>query len=365
MGGDGHKVLLVLAVIMALVLGALIYFLFVVHPPETQDTAGLRVPAPITPPTVLVPATPAMPPLAPDEAELCGYGRVKQTEGGAIRAKARTDADKAFSRLKEQLATSRDPHKSALGLYLKGSTETLAALASGSGDPQIYGLAFLSCKYVASGACDLLSPEQWAVIEPDNAVPWLLVAAHHRVDDPAAEQAIYRASVAKRFDPHFPNFLGLLELPDVQSQAPQTRLVLQEDLLSMRLTLPSLPLQPFFRYCNFPSVADATRIGVCNDLATLFVERDQTMLGLGVGIKLAQTAAWPQDRIEDLSKAKAEYQAALRAATTQEEGQAASDCAELASLDRWAAEYGRLGDRGMAMKLIAKTASAADQSRRH
>jgi hypothetical protein len=364
MDGEGRKGLLVLATIMALALGALTYFLFVVHPPKTQDTAGSRA-APIAPPTALLPAaTPA--PLAPDEDELCGYGRVTQSEADVIRAKARMEADKVFSGLKERLATSRDPHESALGLYLKGSTETLAALASASGDPQVYALAFLSCNYQASGGtCALLSAEQWAVVEPDNAVPLLLVATHHDMNDPAVEEAIYRAAVAKRFDPHFPNFLGLLELPDIQSQAPQTRSVLQDDLLAMRLTLPSLPLQRVYRYCNFPSVADATRIGVCNDLAKLFIERDQTMAGLGIGVKLAQTAAWPQERIEDLSKTKAEYQEALSAETTQRESQADSDCAELASFDRWAAEYERLGDRGMATKLMAKTASAADRSRRH
>jgi hypothetical protein len=289
MGEDGRRGLFVLAAIMGLALAALIYFLFVVRAPEEQQTAS--TPRSQASTARLIPrlAVPSPHPMAADETVLCGYGRVKQEAVEGIQAEARKNADSTFSRLKAKLADSRDERERALGLYLQGSTDKLVKLASGSRDPQVYALAFLSCGYGAGGACALLSPEQWADIEPDNAVPWLLIASH-AYNDAARYEAIYRASNAQRFDARFPNFLGLLQLPDIRGQGPQTRSVLADDLLGMQITLPTLPYFPFFKFCNFPSVAEASHIGVCNDLTKLFLERDQTMIGLGVGVKLAQSA---------------------------------------------------------------------------
>jgi len=310
-------------------------------------------------PRLLVP-----PPLiAADEIVLCGYGRVKQSALDDIRAEARTAADSTFSRLKVKLAASRDARESALGLYLQGSTDRLAELASGSRDPQVYALAFLSCRYGTGGACALVSAEQWADIEPDNAAPWLLIA-NSTHNDVARYEAIYRASAAQRFEAHLPNFLGLLQLPDIRDQAPQTRSVLAEDLFAMQMILPTQPYSSFFRFCNFPSVAEASRIAVCNDLAKLFLERDRTMIGFGVGVKLAQSADWSPDLVNALRERKAAYQAAVTAAVSQETDKPHSDCEEQAAFERWAADYARLGDRGVAMKFIGETASAGDTSRR-
>jgi hypothetical protein len=360
---DGRKGLFILAAAMALALAALIYFLFVVHAPEEQQgssTAGSQAstaPAMARLPVVLPP------PIAADEVDLCGYGRVKQDAVEDIRAKARTSADSAFSRLKTKLAASRDERESALGLYLQGSTDALVKLASGSRDPQVYALAFLSCGYHTDGACALLSAEQWADIEADNAVPWLLIASRTN-NDVARYEAIYRASNAQHFDARFPNFLGLLQSPDIRGQAPQTRSVLADDLFAMELTLPTLPYSPFFRFCNFPSVAEASRIGVCNNLTKLFLERDQTMIGLGVGVKLAQAADWSPDVVNALRERKTAYQAALTAAVSQETDKPRSDCEEQVAFEHWAADYARLGDRGVAMKFIEETGSPGDALRR-
>jgi hypothetical protein len=344
---------------MWLALAALIYFLFVMHAPEAQPTSSAAGSQASTTPVMrrLLVAPP--PPIAADETDLCGYGRIKQDAVEGIRADARESADKTFSRLKGRLAASRDPREAALGLYLQRSTDTLVKLASGSRDPQVYALAFLSCSYGTGGACALLSAEQWADIEPDNAVPWLLIASATR-NGVARDEAVYRASAAQRFDPRFPNFLGLLQLPDIRGQAPQTRSVLAEDLLGMQITLPSLPYSPFFRFCNFPAVADASHIDVCNNLAKLFLERDRTMIGFGVGVKLAQSAGWSPEVVNTLRESKTAYQAALRTAVStavsKKTDKPRSDCEEQAAFERWAADYAGLGDRGVAMKFIEETA---------
>src|SRR4029077_2084872 len=164
MGLDGRKGLFVLAATMGLALVALIYFLFVVHAPEEQRNSSAAKSQASNTPTMPRLAVVPLPPMAADETNLCGYGRIKQDAVEDIRAKARTAADKTFSRLKARLADSGDESESALGLYLQRSTDKLVKLASGSRDPQVYALAFLACGYGTGGACSLLSAEQWADI---------------------------------------------------------------------------------------------------------------------------------------------------------------------------------------------------------
>jgi hypothetical protein len=197
-------------------------------------------------------------------------------------------------------------------------------------------------------------------------VPWLLIA-NRASNDAARYEAIYRASAAQRFEAHFPDFFGLLQLPGVRSQAPQIRSALEEDLNAMRLTLPTLPYQPFFRFCNFPGVADASRTGVCSDLAKLFLERDRTMIGFGVGVKLAQAAGWSPDLVNTLREKKTEYERALQQAVAPEGGHperetVSSDCESQAVFEDFAADYARLGERGVAEKFI-KEASSGDAFR--
>ena len=353
-GRDGRKWLFAISATMIVTLVALAYFLFVVHAPEPGQTSSHPGGQASTTPTMprLQVAPPG--PIAADETDLCGYGRVKRSAVEDIREEAGKVAEKAFDGLKAKLAASRDPREAALGLYFQGSTAALEKLASGSRDPQVYALAFLSCRWEA---CGLPSAEQWADIEPDNAVPWLLIA-NRAPNDAARDEAVYRASAARRFDAHFPNFLGLLQLPDIRSQAPQTRSAIAEDLLGLEVTLPGLPYQPFYRFCNFPSVAEGSHMGACNDLAKLLLEHDHTMLGFSVGAKLAQTAGWPPDAIKGLQDEKTQYQTAFTAAVSEETAKAGSDCEELAAFDRWAANYSSLGDRGVALKYIQESTAS-------
>ena len=67
--------------------------------------------------------------------------------------------------------------------------DQLVRLAVVSQDPLVYVIALEACKGSAEGGaanCALLSLEQWARLDPDNAQPWLELAAQaqreHDVD---------------------------------------------------------------------------------------------------------------------------------------------------------------------------------------
>jgi hypothetical protein len=349
------------SIVIGLSVAAMYYFLFVVHAPEERQASS----------TSATSTANAMPWLvaspwnrnAKREADTCRHRLVSPEAFEEIHAQARKAADAAFDSLKDRLAASGDPRQAALGLYLQQSTEELVRLASGSDDPQIYALALLSCHYQPYGEpCGSLSMEHWADIEPDNGVPWVFIANRDSWDFQSDsrsrtrfDQAMYRLSTARRFDPHFPNFLGLMQLPELRDQAPETREVLEEDLVAMKLTLPSLPYRPFFRYCNFPSTADPSHYSGCNDLAKLLIERDNTVIGLAVGTKLAQSALWSPARISELRERKAQYDKALRAAAVQPRDGVRSDCEEQTALERWAADYSSLGERGLAEQYIRES----------
>jgi hypothetical protein len=396
MSGDGRKGLYVLATTMALILGGLIYFLFVVHPSETPETDSASRPESSN---SAMPASPrllaAQPALASDEADLCGYGRVKRSVVEDLQVKARVAADKALSRFAAGLTASKNESDSALGLFLQESLSgksldelqdcgkaescgrgmtapsaeqaaaiqgSLVRLASSGRNPQAYALAFQSCGYRtgpgAEGSCALLSAERWAQIEPDNGVPWLLLASTAQAANDLAgrDTAVVRASAARRFDAHLPNFLGLLQSPQIQAETPQIRAALAEDLLGLETTRPAMPYSAFLRFCNYPSTADTGRLKVCGDLANLLLNHDQTLIGLGTGLRLAQSAGSPPERLNTLREEKKALDLAAQK-QTQETGEGVT-CQEITRFEQWAADYAQLGDRGVATKFLEKNGLA-------
>jgi len=91
------------------------------------------------------------------------------------------------------LTASEDPRRQAIGLALENAhlgapgdrgkdtrvNNKLILLAIETNDPVIYALALSQCGDLdqASGPWQALSWEHWASIDPDNAVPWLGIAA--------------------------------------------------------------------------------------------------------------------------------------------------------------------------------------------
>jgi hypothetical protein len=279
------------------------------------------------------------------------------------------DADRALNRLGAKFGLSPAERTGAMGLFLQQLTASqdfldtarshyenaLIGMASRTQDPQVYALAFLSCGYHGangvSEACGLLSAEQWTRIEPDNGVPWLLVASAAQAahNEAARDNAIRRAAGAKSFDAHRPNFLGLMRAPELRNETPETRSDLAWDLFSMQMLLPTQPYGLFLRFCNYPSVANPSRIDACNDLTRLLLEHDRTMAGFSAGVRLAQSANWPPDRVESLRQEKKSYMAALaKKGVLQEPPSAAADCGNFESRTT---NYEFLGELGIARRL--------------
>ncbi len=350
--------------------GALLCVVLVTHRPDSPVSAvQSEQPQPTpsasgSPGGIPAPSNPeAAATLGPDETILCGYGRIKGSDADEIREAASLAADKTLDGLKERLAASKDPAEAALGLYMKGSTDALVATATGHGDPRVYALAFLSCQYGARGACALLSAQQWAAIEPDNGIPWLFVAGAAGADKEARNQAVVRAAAARYLDQRLPDFLAMLRWPAVRDQPPQTRAALANQLMAMQMSLPMVSYAPFIQYCSDPAVDPASRATSCGNLSSLLLG-DRSLLGFSTGVKLAELAGSPPDRVHALLQKRDEYRAVhARVSPSINEPASTGPCDDLAQFEQWAADYSSRGEIGVAIKRMEEGRARADAAR--
>ncbi|MFI4929961.1 MAG: hypothetical protein ACHP83_06960 [Burkholderiales bacterium] len=79
------------------------------------------------------------------------------------------------------------------------AADALAQLAQASSDAWVQQIAQRACDGVAAAACASLGPRRWSTQDPDNAAAWLELAAR---DAQAADEALFRAVKASRFDSH-------------------------------------------------------------------------------------------------------------------------------------------------------------------
>jgi hypothetical protein len=162
--------------------------------------------------------TPAQPVSTAAKDELCGVSgsALLRTGDETIEQHVARVTEPAISRWKGSLTASEDPRRRAIGLALANAqpkpnpsderskdtpvNNSLVLLAIETDDPAIYALAIRQCwdddYEMAPGPCQGLSWEHWANIDPNNAIPWLWIAAkaerasnHQGVEEALAKAA--------------------------------------------------------------------------------------------------------------------------------------------------------------------------------
>lgn len=285
-------------------------------------------------------AMPASAPLASDETEICGLGRVKADDSGQPKdmAPIRFAAQRARERLLSTLANSPDEVARAAGLLLMSagrpqlSDETcdsadcarraapvnnntagrlrsdlvardaLASMALTTRSPRVYALAMNACQsHRKEGVCLQLSPEQWARLDPDNAVPWLYVAADagDRREAPTAAEAFFRVSRAARSDTHWGALTGLV-LAKLPSELPiLDKVALAGEVLVIEAEA-LMPFVPASQYCSVAEVRDANRQQVCSAMAEVLVYKGSSLMDVALGTSIGQRAGWTAERLAAL-----------------------------------------------------------------
>jgi len=205
------------------------------------------------------------------------------------------------------LAASEDPRRQAIGLALENAhpgapgdrgkdtrvNNSLVLLAIETNDPVIYALALSQCGDLdqASGPCQAVSWEHWANIDPDNAVPWLGIAAKASSsgDQQDVDHALAMASKASRFDEYVSTVssIALSALP--RGIAPLDKAVAGSDVMSSLGSLGAPPtLGITATLCSDTAIQQPLRKRQCTGIANDLADKGATALDVLVAWKLAE-----------------------------------------------------------------------------
>jgi hypothetical protein len=298
---------------------------------------------------------PAATVLQPDEVQVCGLGIVKPVnDDGDLVAPAHLQA--ARDALDRHLAEHADVKVRALGALLAPEgrrqeqarrRDELARAAAAGDDPALYAMAWAACQPDAEGqrpgACQLLSLRQWTRIDADNGVPWLKLAGEARshTDSATEAEALYRASMASRFDAHwglFPNLADQALPPDTPGWQ-RYQAMLQAAGVQAAVALPEMraPLE----HCS-PQRLDANRRQVCEALAKALVDKGTTLWDHTMASALGRRLGWPAERLAALQRERDAMQGlALMHSPT-----LSLDCAGVERTRQWFADLFRHGELG-------------------
>lgn len=291
-------------------------------------------------------------PLAADEVELCGLGRVKvNAAGDTVNAETLKDAVEkagrnALERVLPVLAGHGDEVVRAAGLLLQSSDDrardALARMAVATQSPEVYRYALRACqKSREAGVCQMLSVEQLARIDPQSLSTWFEVAAvaQARGDAAAVTEALYRASRSTR--------AGSSRLASVvMSRLPFDMPVLEKGLLARQIaSLDQVAETPYLvanQHCSQASVRDSNRMQTCLALAEVLSTQGSGLMDLSMGIEIGQRAGWPAERVKaSLDERDAFFQLS-KAANIQGAARQLS-CDAVEKITRQVADIGREG----------------------
>ncbi|HEY2633233.1 MAG TPA: hypothetical protein VGI51_00860 [Steroidobacteraceae bacterium] len=255
--------------------------------------------------------------------EICGKGKVTLDASDPLAAYRYIDA---LSRPATQhwltaLLDSDDYHARAAGLFLEGkitdgfavkpiaeqTRDALVQLAVGTHDPGVYAIAVRACNaYLdpAKGACEQISLREWARIDADNAVPWLLLAGAARAkNNPAAEAGAFnQAAKARRIDSYYDSLLAFTEADLSKDATPVDRWYLAVAVMGIEASTALPEYGVTSKHCSTGAMQDDNVRQQCGALAELLVSRGMTLLDLSIGAGLGARVGWPQGRVDGLTQ---------------------------------------------------------------
>jgi hypothetical protein len=275
-----------------------------------------------------------------DEKEICGLGVVKEHEGETAQA-----PDALLKRLeqrtrgaREQWLAAMQSHPSdkvqAAGLLLGAVSsldvnpaapgvegraalrDRLARMAVDSADPVVYAFAMNACRSARSsnqpGACQMLSTEQWVRIDGDNAAAWLQAAALAGKDAAGEAEALRRAAQSTHLQSYWASLAPLVQSTQPSGADELLRTMMLVDVGGVISSWPVVEgLQVASRHCAVDRLRDSNRRELCEGLATLLVDRGDTMVDLSTGIGIGERLGWPSARVEALKREKDGFAAAM------------------------------------------------------
>jgi hypothetical protein len=306
-------------------------------------------------------------PDGPRKVEICGFGKVEldPTDPMAASLYVGERTEKTAQKWLSTLMNNDDYRARAAGLFLEGkiggvprilpmteqARDGLVQLAVGTADPAVYATALYACgagfSDPGNAACRQISADGWARREPDNAVPWLLLAGQARdKHDVAAEaQAFSRAAKASMSDSYVYSMYTFAE-PELPSDLTPVQLsYLAVEVIGIEAATGQTEFLAASKHCSTEAMRDSSVRQQCSSLAELWVTRGTTLLDFGIGISIGARAGWPAQKVNDL---KMERDALMQLIT--ERGPANNDdtwtCDAVQRVNAHVSRMARMGEMG-------------------
>jgi hypothetical protein len=268
--------------------------------------------------------------------ELCGV-----SESDSLRAAGNETLEQhvarltepAISRWKNSLASSEDLRRQAIGLALANArprpspgdapskdtpvNNSLVLLAMQTDDPAIYSLALHQCLdedyAMSAGPCEALSWEHWAAIAPDNAIPWLWIAARaNRISDAqGVETALANASAATEIQEYEPDLYvqAMGALPSDAFPLDKAAAGTEVDSVFMG----GAPLE-IASVCSQTAIQKSLRKEQCSAITQDLAKQGSTMFDLALASRLAEQLGFPEEVRTGLMMEKKNAMVALTSA---------------------------------------------------
>ena len=273
-------------------------------------------------------------------------------------------ADERKEACREDAACEKRAEEESAAVFARASAhphaDALARLARDSKDPVVYALAMHHCPRASGpagpGACPLLSYEQWASIDPDNAAPWLYLADQVVAGGGDPSEALQRAARARHNHTHWAALHGLVMAAQPSAVPPLERLLMSVEVIGVQAAeVP--PLNATVKYCSTAELRSGNRRQTCEALADLLVNRGDTLLDLGVGRAVGEKLGWSADRVAAL---RDEGLALMALQTEQLAGKQPYSCASAEILMAHFAQVTRLGELVAMRELLRRSGKSIE-----
>ena len=332
--------------------------------------------------------------------ELCGYGQITVENGGDIYpAQVRAAATSTIGRVLDAYIVDPDPSTRAIGLLVQAlaqgsavsdlyrstrvgcdqdaecmqrahtatvqamriNAERLALEIATMREPKAYALALYSCRRAYPdgtkiGPCARVTPAQWALLEPENVIPWLAEAslAISRGDDFTRDTALQQAAAAKTSRLHWEAILAIAEHQLVKHAPPATRLAALAELLGMHAALQTPALQVIGQQCGHGVEKNVDRQHLCSGVATALAAGN-TLLELSIAARIGDRAGWSSDRTNVLQD---KVDAIRQATGTSADSTDFWSCKYLENVEAHTAALRRHGEVGAGERALEKASYA-------
>ena len=178
--------------------------------------------------------------------------------------------------------------------------DAIAQLAIALPDPQLYALAYRTCKQQQQGFCQAISAAQWAQRDPTNGTAWLYAAGEAKAaqQNQAYEEALYKLSISTHFESGNAAIGAAMDTLSTLAESQLTRMQLFWQTAGSSGQLSNYALVT--DHCNGHALQNPNRQQICDRIANTLLLSGESFFDRAVGIGIGSNLHWSPERMATL-----------------------------------------------------------------